>query len=91
MERVRFRKGEQRKFLNEVLRRVNCPSLRAFLQFGFDIPYSTLKNYYSELRLLPKSFFEELSSFSGIRKESYVVEFLEENWGKIKGGKKRRS
>ncbi len=87
MRRVKFRqKGQQRKFLQEVLKKVNCPSLGAFEQFGFDIPYSTLKNYFSEHRLLPEDFFKELCDFAKIIPKN--IEFLKDNWGQIKGGKK---
>lgn len=88
--RVRFQRGGQRKFLRNVLKNINCPSLRAFLQFGFDVPYSTLKNYYSEKRCLPENFFNELCTFGKINKKNINFSLVEENWGKVKGGKKRR-
>lgn len=90
MRRINFKEGGQRKFIEEVLKNLNCPSLRAFLQFGFDIPYSTLKNYYSEKRLLPEDFFLELVSFSKINPENFSFSFLEGNWGQIKGGMSKR-
>lgn len=65
---------------------LNCPSLRAFLQFGFDIPYSTLKNYYSEKRSLPEKLFEEFSNFSKIDLGRYSFEIIGDNWGQVKGG-----
>ena len=87
MARVKFNgKNKQRAFLKKVLEESNCPSLRAFEQFGFDIPYSTMKNYYSEARLLPKTFFDELCSFAGISKEFLEVKFLKDFWGQTKGG-----
>lgn len=90
MGRIKFEKGEQRKFLEEVLKNLNCPSLRAFLQFGFDVPYSTLKNYYSEKRLLPEEFFLELLNFSKIDPKNYFFEVLKNHWGQSKGGKSKR-
>lgn len=89
MQRVKFKKGYQRKFLKEILNRTNCPSLRELINRGFDIPYSTLKNYYSEKRLLPLDFFEELCSFSNIDSRSLKINILPLNWGQIKGGKKK--
>jgi len=87
MVRVKFKqKGQQRGFLKKVLEKVNCPSLRAFEQFGFDVSYSTMKNYYSEVRLLPKILFEDLCDFSGISKDSLEVTFFNDFWGQIKGG-----
>ena len=49
-QRVLFYNLEQRKFLDLVVEKLNCISVRGILQFGFDIPYSTLKNYYVERR-----------------------------------------
>lgn len=92
MGRVRFRKGKQREFLDLVIKRLNAVSLRGILQFGLKVPYSTLKNYYGESRLLPEDFFEDLLGLSGISRDELDFEFLEENWGKVKGGRisKRR-
>ena len=90
MPRVIFKKNEQRKFLIQVLEKLNCPSLRALNQFGLEIPYSTLKNYYSEARTLPEEIFKNLCKLSGINKESLNYELVSENWGQIIGGQKRR-
>lgn len=86
--RVKFKKGEQRKFLKKVLEELNCPSLRALNQFGFEIPYSTLKNYFLEERLLPEQFFRDLCYISKINAETLGFELLEDNWGKVKGGRR---
>ena len=85
--RIRFRKGEQRKFLDLVIERLDAPSLRGVLQFGFGVPYSTLKNYYNESRLLPEDLFDEFCEVARIDKGRLSFEFVEENWGKVKGGK----
>lgn len=87
MTRVKFKKGEQRKFIKDVLEKLNCPSLRALNQFGFDISYSTLKNYFVESRLLPEDFFRDLCYLAKINVDDLDVKFLEENWGQVKGGK----
>ncbi len=88
--RVKFKKGEQRKFLNLVVFRLNCISLRGILQFGFNIKYSSLKNYHLERRLLPRDFFENLCYLAKINIDSLNVEYVNENWGQIKGGKKSK-
>ena len=88
MGRVKFNVGEQRKFLKEVLIKLNCPTLRAFEQFGFNIPYSTMKNYLAEERNLPENFFNELISLTKIEKKKFHFEILEDNFGQIIGGKK---
>lgn len=90
MRRVKFRQGKQRMFLKQVLINLNCPSLRAFMQFGFDVPYSTLKNYYSEQRLLPYNLFNDICFLAKIDKEKLKVVLLEKNWGQSKGGRKSK-
>ena len=89
-ERVRFEKGKQREFLNLVVEKLSCRSLRGILQFGFDINYSSLKNYYTERRLLPKNFFENLCYLIKIDKMGLEKKYINGNWGKVKGGRKSK-
>ena len=86
--RVKFDKKMQRKFLQKVLIELNCVSLRSLLQYGFDIPYSTLKNYYTEERCMPYEFFKDLCYLAKINQSSLKVQLKQENWGQIKGGEK---
>lgn len=88
MRRVKFKEGEQRKFLEKVILESGAPSLRALNQFGFDISYSTLKNYFNESRCLPEEFFRDLCKLIGVDVSDFDVEFLGENWGQVKGGSK---
>ena len=88
--RIKFHKGEQKKFLDLVVSRLNCVSVRGILQFGFNISYDSLKNYYSERRLLPKIFFDDLCYIAKINKNKLNIEYFEDNWGKVKGGRKGR-
>ena len=92
MDRVLFKKGMQRKFLDLVVARLGCISLRGILQFGFDVKYSSLKNYYVERRLMDAEFFEDLCRLAKIDVRELDVEFVRGNWGQVKGGKigKRR-
>ena len=83
-----FVKGGQRKFLELVVERVNSPSLRGLLQFGLKVPYSTLKNYYVEDRLMSEDLFSDLCSLARLDKNSLSVTYLEDNWGRVKGGRK---
>ncbi len=86
--RIRFSvKGGQRAFLDLVIEKLRSPSLRGLLQFGFDVKYSTLKNYYVEVRLMPGELVEEMCELSGISFEGLTVEVVEENWGKVLGGR----
>ena len=85
--RIKFDKGKQREFLKKVLEKTNCPSLRELISRGIDINYSTLKNYFSEERLISEDLFKELIIFSGLSEKDFDFEIIEENWGQIKGGK----
>lgn len=88
--RVQFKKGEQRKFLDLAVNKLNCVSVRGILQFGFDVSYSSLKNYYCERRLLPLNFFDGLCHIAKLNPKKFNVKYLDDNWGKVKGGKRSR-
>jgi len=85
--RILFRNGGQRAFLDLVIRELRSPSLRGLLQFGFDIRYSTLKNYYVGARLMPKGLVLDFCEVAGIGFGKLDVEEVGENWGRVKGGK----
>lgn len=87
MRRVKFIGMSQREFFDLVIERLDAPSLRGLLQFGFNINYSTLKNYYNEDRLMPGDLFNDLCGVARIEASSLGVEYLESNWGQVKGGK----
>ena len=88
-DRVIFIKGEQRKFLILVIKELKCISLRGILQFGFKIPYSTLKNYYTARRLIPKTLFLDLCYISKIDIADLNFKYVPGNFGQIKGGKNK--
>lgn len=88
--RIKFKKGFQRKFLKEVLEKINCPSVRELRKRGFDISYSSLKNYFVERRNLPEDFFNDLCKLAGLNKNNFSYEILDDNFGRIKGGKKSK-
>lgn len=90
MKRVKFKTGMQKKFIDLVIEKSQAPSLRAINQFGLDINYSTLKNYYNESRTLPYDLFIDLCGIGEIDPESVKIYLLEENWGKRLGGLTRR-
>jgi hypothetical protein len=85
--RVLFRNNGQRGFFEMVIRELRCISLKGILQFGFDMPYSSLKNYYSGRRLLPKNLFDNLCYITKLDAKMFDVEFLDGRWGQAKGGK----
>jgi len=87
--RIKFKKGEQRKFLQKVLEKSGSPSLRELVRRGFDVPYSTLKNYFSEQRFLPEDLFRDLIKFADLDAKDFSFEIVGENWGQSKGGRRR--
>jgi len=88
--RIKFHKrGMQRKFMQEVIEKINCPSLRE-LGNRLSINYSTLKNYFIEERYLSESLFNDLCLISKLDKSKMNIEYLDSNWGQIKGGRKSK-
>lgn len=91
MERkIKFQKNKQKEFLNKVIQNLNSPSLRNLLNFIPNTTYSSLKNYYTERRLIPEQLFIDLLHLAKIPKQSLTIIYLDKNWGKIKGGKKSK-
>jgi len=86
--RIKFNQGEQRKFLELVVEKLNCVSVRGILERGFDISYDSLKSYSIERRLLPEWFFKDLCHLAKLNPKDFDVEYLGDNWGQVKGGKK---
>jgi hypothetical protein len=86
--RVLFNKGKQKAFLERVKYNLSVSSLRGILQFGFEVPYSTLKGYYHERMSIPKNFFEDLCHVAKISPQTLEIKYIQSNWGQIIGGKK---
>ena len=87
MSRIKFKQGEQRKFLDLIVNRIGSVSLRGILQCGFDIKYSTLKSYYIERRLMSGEFFEDLCHLAKVSPKDFDIEYIDDNWGQVRGGK----
>jgi hypothetical protein len=85
--RVKFEKGLQRAFLDLVVDRLGCVSVRGILQFGFEFNYSSLKNYYTERRMIPIGFFKDLCHVARINLNELDIEYVKGNFGQAKGGK----
>ncbi|PIN91095.1 hypothetical protein COU57_02070 [Candidatus Pacearchaeota archaeon CG10_big_fil_rev_8_21_14_0_10_32_14] len=90
MPRVKFENGKQREFLNKVMLETNVPSLRSLSQYGFDVSYSSWKNYYNENRCLHQSLFENLCHIAKLNPKNFKFKLLNDYWGQVKGGKKSR-
>lgn len=88
--RIKFRKNKQREFIKVVIENISCPSLRELLHFGISTNYSTLKNYYNESRTLPEDIFLEMCEIANLNPKEITYEKINENWGKIEGGKKSK-
>ncbi|MDP2946589.1 MAG: hypothetical protein Q8N88_00605 [Nanoarchaeota archaeon] len=61
--------------------------MKGLMQFGLDVRYSALKNYYNEFRLLPKKLFRDMCNIANLDFKSFEVVLSDNNWGKVKGGK----
>jgi len=89
--RIKFNeRGKQREFINLVLQELNCPSLRELINRGISVNYSTLKNYFTEQRLIPEGIFNELIGISGLNKNDFDFKIVDGFWGQIVGGKKSK-
>ena len=88
VNRVKLKGITTKKFLDLAIEKTNSPSLRGLIQFGLDVKYSALKNYYQGTRLIPEDLFNELIEISRLNKNDFEFEILRKNWGQIKGGKK---
>ncbi|MCK9569195.1 hypothetical protein M0R72_09670 [Candidatus Pacearchaeota archaeon] len=86
--RVQFPKGMQRKFLQKILEKLNCPSISEFAN-RLNFNYSTLKNYFVEQRCIPESLFEDLCYIAKMNKSEFKFKVLGESWGQSKGGKNK--
>lgn len=83
--RVKFRKGEQRKFIIKVLEEIACPNLRSLLERGFSLNYQTLKSYFNENRTLPEDLVDDLCFLAKIDKKSLKAVYLKDHWGQKLG------
>ncbi|MBI3334186.1 hypothetical protein HYZ97_01760 [Candidatus Pacearchaeota archaeon] len=85
MKRVKLLKGVQRDIL--LRSALKLGSLHA-LANRLGIPYSTIKNYSLETRLLPEDLFNRILSLSSLRKKDIHFSLLDANWGRVLGAKK---
>lgn len=90
INRIRLKHISQKKFLDLIIEKLNSPSLRGLIQFGIDVKYSALKNYYSGVRLIPLDLFNELIEISGTNNGDFDFEVLNGSWGQVIGGKKSK-
>jgi len=84
--RIKFEKLKQRKFLDLVMQNSNCPSL-AELSRRLSVNYQSLKNYFSERRILSEEIFSDLCLIGNLQKENFQFKEINEHWGQMKGGK----
>jgi hypothetical protein len=82
--RIRLQKGVQRQIILDLSEKEG--SIKK-LAVKIKIPYSTLKNYVLEDRMLPESLFEKLIKMTKNPTEKINVSYLDYNWGQIIGGK----
>ncbi|MFH1365606.1 MAG: LAGLIDADG family homing endonuclease [archaeon] len=82
--RIQLKSGEQRRLLISLSKKFG--SLKKVAK-KLDIPYSTLKNYNSESRLLPERLFDKILTLLPIQRESIDFTYLDATWGASLGGK----
>ncbi len=87
MVRIKFRKGMQRKFLENAVDKLSSPSLRRLTQYGLKVNYQTLKSYFNENRTMPEDLFLDICTLLKIDPKLVRVKYLKEHWGQSKGGK----
>ena len=83
--RARLFKGEQRKLILDIAEKYG--SMR-YLAIKWDLPYSTIKNYASEICLLPENLFNKILKDLSRSKANIKVTYLDNYWGSSLGGKK---
>ena len=85
--RVKFQTEKQKEFIQQILKNLNSPNLKNLLSYDSEISYSALKKYAREESLMPLSLVKELCELSKIDFKSLNLEYLNSNWGAVKGGK----
>jgi len=84
--RVKLKKGEQTKLLLLAIKKAKTESKLSKL---ISIPEGTIYAYKNEITTLPLEKFKVLIDFLNLKKEDVIIEkFLDNNWGRVKGGKR---
>lgn len=86
MERVIFKKGKQKEFLD--VAREDTSLKKFILKHNLPVNYSTFKKYYTENNSLPLELFEKICRIRKINPRKFEVSIKPANWGAILGGKK---
>ena len=82
--RIRLERGIQREIILEASKKEgNMKKMASKMK----IPYSTMKNYSAEYRLLPESLFNNLLRLSNKSTEKIEISYLDPKWGQRLGGK----
>lgn len=84
--RVKFNLGQQKLFLNYVMQK-NSWNLRELAERS-ETGYELIKKYHQEKCFISSDLFFKLSKLGKINSKNLDIELLDDNWGKIIGGKK---
>jgi hypothetical protein len=84
--KVKFKKNKQREFIKKVIESSNSFSLRELAR-RLEVNYASLKNNFVERRLLGEDLFDQLCFVGEVDKNKFKVDFVEENWGQVLGGR----
>ena len=84
--RIKLKRGEQSKLFLSAISKAGTENNLSKLIL---IPESSIYGYKNELRTLPLNRFKNLLDFLNLKKENIKIDkILEDNWGKIKGGRR---
>jgi len=83
--RIKLDKGKQRELIAIMANKLGSVKK---LSKELSVPYSTLKGYFEEVRLLPENLFNKITDYLGINKNRLNMRYLDSNWGSVLGGKK---
>ena len=82
--RIKLKEGVQKEIILEASKKEgNMKKVASKMK----IPYSTMKNYSAEYRLLPESLFNNLLRLSNKSTENIETSYLDHRWGQRLGGK----
>lgn len=88
--RILFNNGEQKKFIDQVCKKINITLRKLSIDYKKElkVSYSSMKKYRNERLLMPLNVASFLSEKSDVNWKNFnFKEVLEDNWGWVKGGK----
>ena len=85
--RIKLKKGKQQELINLAKKEFTWEDLSKKLKISKGYLKNELKN---EQRLLSEEVYVQLCNLANKKFDSFIIEKLDDNWGKIKGGEKSK-